>query len=48
MVIMNNKKYLEFINNFNPDSKKNIEKLENLIRDYPYFLKPKLYYLKIL
>ena len=45
---MNNKKYLEFINNFNPDSKKNIEKLKNLIRDYPYFLRPKLYYLKIL
>ena len=48
MVIMNDKKYLEFITNFNPDSKKNIEKLENLIRDYPYFLRPKLYYLKIL
>ena len=45
---MNDKKYLEFITNFNPDSKKNIEKLENLIRDYPYFLRPKLYYLKIL
>ena len=48
MVSMNNKKYLEFINNFNSDSKENVEKLENLIKDYPYFLRPKLYYLKIL
>jgi len=48
MVIMDKKKYQKFINNFNPDSKENIEKLQNLIRDYPYFLEPKLYYLKIL
>ena len=48
MVIMDKKKYQKFINNFNPDSKENIEKLESLIRDYPYFLEPKLYYLKIL
>jgi len=48
MVIMDKKKYQKFINNFNPDSIENIEKLENLIRDYPYFLEPKLYYLKIL
>ncbi len=45
---MDKKKYQKFINNFNPDSKENIEKLESLIRDYPYFLEPKLYYLKIL
>ena len=45
---MDKKKYQKFINNFNPDSIENIEKLENLIRDYPYFLEPKLYYLKIL
>ena len=44
---MDKKKYQKFINNFNPDSKENIEKLESLIRDYPYFLEPKLYYLKI-
>lgn len=45
---MDKKKYQKFINNFNPDSIENIEKLENLIKDYPYFLEPKLYYLKIL
>ena len=45
---MDKKKYQKFINNFNPDCIENIEKLENLIKDYPYFLEPKLYYLKIL
>lgn len=45
---MDNEKYLDFIKNFNPDSKENIDKLENLINDYPYYTTPKLYYLKIL
>ena len=41
-------KYEKFISDFDPDSEENIQKLENLIKDYPYFLQPKLYYLKIL
>ena len=40
--------YEKFINDFDPNSEENIQKLENLIKDYPYFLQPKLYYLKIL
>ena len=46
MVVMN--KYEKFISDFDPDSEENIQKLENLIKDYPYFLEPKLYYLKTL
>lgn len=45
---MNNTKYQKFINDFDPDSIENIEKLESLIKNYPYFMEPKLYYLKIL
>ena len=45
---MNKTKYEKFINDFDPSSEENIQKLENLIKDYPYFLQPKLYYLKIL
>ena len=41
-------KYEKFISDFDPDSEENIQKLENLIKDYPYFLEPKLYYLKTL
>ena len=48
MVVMNKTKYEKFINDFDPSSEENIQKLENLIKDYPYFLQPKLYYLKIL
>ena len=45
---MNKIEYEKFINDFDPNSEENIQKLENLIKDYPYFLQPKLYYLKIL
>ena len=45
---MNNIEYEKFIDDFDPNSEENIQKLENLIKDYPYFLQPKLYYLKIL
>ena len=45
---MNKIEYEKFINDFDPNSQENIQKLENLIKDYPYFLQPKLYYLKIL
>ena len=48
MVVMNKIEYEKFINDFDPNSEENIQKLENLIKDYPYFLQPKLYYLKIL
>ena len=45
---MNKIEYEKFIDDFDPNSEENIQKLENLIKDYPYFLQPKLYYLKIL
>ncbi len=45
---MNKIKYQKFIDNFDPNSEENFEKLENLIKNYPYFLEPKLYYIKIL
>ena len=48
MVVMNKIEYEKFIDDFDPNSEENIQKLENLIKDYPYFLQPKLYYLKIL
>ena len=40
---MNKIKYQKFIDNFDPNSEENFEKLENLIKNYPYFLEPKLY-----
>ena len=45
---MNKIEYEKFIDDFDPNSEENIQKLENLIKNYPYFLQPKLYYLKIL
>ena len=45
---MNNIEYEKFIDDFDLNSEENIQKLENLIKDYPYFLEPKLYYLKTL
>ena len=48
MVVMNKIEYEKFIDDFDPNSEENIQKLENLIKNYPYFLQPKLYYLKIL
>tara|TARA_Y100001970_G_scaffold46536_2_gene58600 strand:- start:40215 stop:40850 length:636 start_codon:yes stop_codon:yes gene_type:complete len=48
MVVMNKTKYQKFIDDFDPNSEENIEQLESLIKEYPFFLQPKLYYLKIL
>ena len=45
---MDKTKYKKFIDDFDPNSEENFEKLENLIKNYPYFLEPKLYYIKIL
>ncbi|MBK78612.1 MAG: hypothetical protein CMC88_05995 [Flavobacteriaceae bacterium] len=45
---MNKTKYQKFIDDFDPNSEENIEQLESLIKEYPFFLQPKLYYLKIL